>query len=79
VPIPDIHFSNLGQGPDGITAGELTQKILQEVSTDTIKAVADNAKNLLGGAANGILGVGTNAMGAGMNTLKKGLGGLFGK
>jgi hypothetical protein len=80
VPIPDIHFSNLGQGPDGITAGELTQKILQEVSTDTIKAVADNAKNLVGGVANGIIsGVGTNAVGAGVDTIKKGLGGLFKK
>jgi hypothetical protein len=79
VPIPDIHFTNLGQGPDGITAGELTQKVLQEISTDTIKAVGDDAKNLLSGAANGILGAGTNAMGAGVDTIKKGLGGLFGK
>jgi hypothetical protein len=75
VPIPDIHFSNLGQGPDGITAGELTQKILQEVSTDTIKAVADNAKNLIGGAGGLISGVGTN----GVDTIKKGLGGFFKK
>lgn len=81
--IPDIHFSNLGQGPDGITAAELTQKVLQAVSADTIKAVGDNAKNLLGGAANTILsGVTTNGQKAvteGVNQLKKGLGGLLGK
>ena len=83
VPIPDIHFSNLGTGPDGITAAELTQKVLSEISADTIKAVGDNAKNLVGGAANTIIsGVttnGTKAIGQGVNQLKKGLGGLLGK
>ncbi len=83
VTIPDIHFSNLGQGPEGITAGELTQKVLKEVSADTIKAVGDNAKNLLGGAANSILSGVTNsgqkAVSEGVDKLKKGLGGLLGK
>jgi hypothetical protein len=83
VPLPDIHFSDLGKGPDGITAADLTQMILKEVSADTIKAVGDNAKNLLGGAANAILSGVTNngakAVGAGVDSIKKGLGGLFGK
>lgn len=86
VPIPDIHFSDLGKGNDGITAGELVQKILGEVTTDTVKALASSVSDLgknLTGAATGILsgavGNGTNAVGAGVDTLKKGLGGLFGK
>jgi hypothetical protein len=83
VTIPDIHFSNLGQGPEGITAAELTRKVLQQVSTETIKVVADSAKNLLGGAANTILSGVTNngqkAVTEGVDKLKKGLGGLLGK
>ena len=39
VSIPDIHFSNLGTGPEGITAGELTRKVLHEINTETFKAV----------------------------------------
>ena len=86
VPIPDIHFSNLGTGPEGITAGELTKKVLGEITTDTVKALAssvsDLGKNLTGAAKNILSGAtanGTNAVGAGVDTIKKGLGGLFGK
>jgi len=86
VTIPDIHFSDLGKGNDGITAGELVQKILGEVTAGTVKALASSVSDLgknLTGAATGILsgavGNGTNAVGAGVDTLKKGLGGLFGK
>jgi hypothetical protein len=83
VPIPDIHFSDLGKGPEGITAAELTQLVLKNISAETMKAVGDNAKNLLGDAAKNVLsGVATNgvkAVGAGVDSLKKGLGGLLGK
>ena len=86
VPIPDIHFSDLGKGNDGITAGELVQKILGQVTADTVKALAnsvsDLSKNLTGAAKDILSGAaanGTNAVGAGVDTLKKGLGGLFGK
>ena len=86
VPIPDIHFSDLGQGTDGITAGELIQKILGQVTADTIKSlissVGDLGKNLTGAAKDILSGAaanGTNAVGAGVDTIKKGLGGLFGK
>ena len=86
MPIPDIHFSDLGKGNDGITAGELVQKILGQVTADTVKALAnsvsDLSKNLTGAAKDILSGAaanGTNAVGAGVDTLKKGLGGLFGK
>jgi len=39
VPLPEIHFTNLGSGPEGITAAELTQRVLQEITTATLKAV----------------------------------------
>jgi hypothetical protein len=36
--IPDIHLANLGQGPEGITAAELTKKVISEISEDVAKA-----------------------------------------
>jgi hypothetical protein len=75
VPIPDIHFTQLGTGPDGITAADLTRKVLQQVLTETIKAVGDYAKNLAGDATGGLL----KGASSSMDTVKKSLGGLFGK
>jgi len=40
VPLPDIHFTNLGQGPDGITPAELTQKVIKQVTEGAVKAAA---------------------------------------
>lgn len=79
VPIPDIHFTNLGTGPDGITAAELTQKVLNEITTDTIKSVGDYAKNTLGKNAESILKSSTSdatkAAGSTVEQVKK----LFGQ
>lgn len=36
--LPDIHMSNLGQGPDGITGADLTKKLLNEVTLASIQA-----------------------------------------
>jgi energy-coupling factor transporter transmembrane protein EcfT len=86
VPIPEIHFTDLGKGNDGITAGELTQKILSAITASTVTAltssVADLGGNVTGAAKNILSGVttnGANAVGAGVDAVKKGLGGLFGK
>jgi hypothetical protein len=46
VTIPDIHFANLGTGPDGITAAELTKKILDEVTALVMKAVEKDLANI---------------------------------
>jgi hypothetical protein len=73
VPIPEIHFTDLGRGNDGITASELTQMVLKEISTDTIKAVGDYAKNIAGSTANDLI------KGADADKLKKGLDSLLGK
>jgi uncharacterized protein involved in outer membrane biogenesis len=71
LPLPDIHFTDLGKGDAGVTAADLTKKILGEITTGTLKAltsaVADLGKDVTGTA------------GAGVDKLKKGLGGLFGK
>ena len=39
LPLPDIHFTDLGKGPEGITAGDLIKKVLGEITTATVKAV----------------------------------------
>ena len=50
VPLPEIHLTDLGQGGEGITAAELTKKLLREVLRKAIpaaqKAVADLGKGL---------------------------------
>jgi uncharacterized protein involved in outer membrane biogenesis len=71
LPLPDIHLTNLGTGPDGITPAELTKDVLSEVVDGTLKAVAKSATNIGKGAEN----VGKE----GVNAVKKGIGGLFGK
>jgi len=50
VPLPDIRFTNLGQGPDGITPAELTQKVIAEVTADAVKAAAGAVTDIGKGA-----------------------------
>jgi len=47
VPLPDIHLTGLGTGPEGITAGDLTRRVLSEVNKETLGAVG-NALGKLG-------------------------------
>jgi hypothetical protein len=86
LPLPDIHFTDLGTGTDGITAADLTKKVISEITVNTIKTLADsvaglgkNAVGTLKGAAQGLLDHSTNGVGAGVENLKKGLGNLLGK
>ena len=43
LPLPDIHLTDLGKGPDGITPADLTKQVLSEVVSGTIKAVGSAA------------------------------------
>lgn len=55
VTLPDIHLTNLGSGPDGITPAELTAMILSQLNTEAAKSAAGGAlKNLLHGAGGNI-------------------------
>jgi len=71
LPLPDIHLTALGKGPDGITPAELVKDVLGEVTTATLKAVVSSASNV--GKAAG------KAVGDNVNKIGKSLGGLFGK
>ena len=71
LPLPDIHLTDLGKGPEGITPTELTKLVLREVVSDTLKAVENAASNL--GKEAG------KAVGAGVNKITTGIGGLIKK
>jgi hypothetical protein len=79
LPLPEIHLTNLGQGADGITAADLTQKVLSEITTQTVKTLASNATGMAKDLVNGALLNATNAAGQSVDKLKKGLGNLLGK
>jgi hypothetical protein len=71
LPLPDIHLTNLGKDSAGITATDLTRRVLGAITTATIKAVA--------GATTDIGQRAGKAAGEGMNKITSGLGGLFKK
>ena len=82
LPLPDIHLTDLGQGNDGITAADLTKKILGEITTGTITALVSYASSLskdVTGAAKSVGEEAAKAAGEGVNKLKQGLGNLLGK
>jgi hypothetical protein len=71
LPLPDIHLTNLGKGNAGITAADLTRRVLGAITTATIKVV---------GSATTDIGKGSGkAVGEGMNKITSGVGGLFKK
>jgi len=39
VPLPEIKWTGLGTGPEGITAAELTEQVLERVTLESFKAV----------------------------------------
>ena len=71
LPLPDIHLTNLGKDKDGITAAELTRRVLDAITSATIKAVANATTDIGKGAG--------KAVGESMNKITSGLGGLFKK
>ena len=77
--LPDIHVPNLGKGSDGITAAELTRRVLDALTRDTVKAVASAATDVgknVGQVVGKELG---KSLGSNVSNLSKGLGGLFKK
>jgi hypothetical protein len=75
LPLPDIHLTDLGKGPEGITSTELTKQVLREVVSGAIQAVGSAATNLgkdIGKDAG-------KTVGAGVNVIKTGIGGLIKK
>jgi len=78
VPIPTIHLSNLGTGPEGITVTELTKQVLSEIEKAAVKAAASSAGDIGKAAENLTKGLGKNAGGA-LTNVTRGIGNLFKK
>jgi uncharacterized protein involved in outer membrane biogenesis len=78
LPLPTIHLQNLGTGPDGITAAELTKKILSEIEKASLKEVASSTADLGKVAESLTKGLGKNSGGA-VSNVTQGIGNLFKK
>jgi hypothetical protein len=79
LPLPDIHLTNLGTGPDGITPADLTKLVLGQIVSGTLTAVAKNATDIGKDATKALTTGAENAGKEGVNAVKKGIGSLFGK
>lgn len=73
--LPDIHLTDLGKGADGITATDLTRRVLGAITAATIKAVASDATNIGKDIGKDVQNLGSG----GVDKIKQGLGGLLGK
>ena len=71
LPLPPVHLSNLGTGPDGITAADLSKRLFSDLTSAIIKAVASSTTDIGKDAGKPAT--------ESVDKLKKGLGGLFGK
>jgi uncharacterized protein involved in outer membrane biogenesis len=78
VPLPEIHLTDLGKGPDGITAAELANRVLSAIEKEAVKASGSAVASLTKDAANLTKGLGTNAAGT-IDSVTKGIGGLLKK
>jgi hypothetical protein len=78
LPLPDIHLTNLGQGNAGITATDLTRRVLGAITAATVKVVASATTDIGKGAGNWGRDAG-KAVGQDMNKITKEIGGLFKK
>lgn len=73
--LPDIHLTNLGQGPDGITPAELTKQVMSQITASTIKSLGDSVTGL---GKDLLEDVKKNPADA-VNKITKGINGLFKK
>jgi uncharacterized protein involved in outer membrane biogenesis len=78
VPLPEIHLTNLGSGPEGITPAELTKRVLGAITEETVKASAD----VIAKIGKGAMYIGSDAAKGATNAVEKaakGIGDLFKK
>jgi hypothetical protein len=76
--VPEVHLTKLGEGADGITAAQLSEKVFAELFQNTLKAVTEQIGNIGKGATDMIKGATTNGI-PNVDGIKKGVGDLFKK
>lgn len=78
VPIPTIHLTNLGTGPEGITVTELTKLVLSEIEKAAVKAAASSSADIGKAAENLTKSLGKDSGGT-VSNITHGIGNLFKK
>jgi uncharacterized protein involved in outer membrane biogenesis len=68
--VPDIKFNNLGTGPDGITAGELTKRVITELTSQIGPIAAQEISKFGKQVLDTTTGEATKAVGEAGKTLK---------
>jgi uncharacterized protein involved in outer membrane biogenesis len=76
IPLPPIHLTDLGTGSDGITAAELTKRVLEAIIASAEKAAASGITDLGKGATDAAKSIGKTAT-DGVGKIGKSLGDLF--
>ena len=79
LPLPDIHLTNLGKGNAGITATDLTRRVLGAITSATIKTVASASTDIGKDAADALGKDAGKAVSEGASKITSGIGGLFKK
>ena len=75
ITLPEIHLTNLGQGPEGITPGELIKQVVTIVTESVVKNAASAIADIGKGAAD----TATKAASGAVDKATKGIGDLFKK
>lgn len=78
VPLPEIHLTQLGAGPDGITAADLAARVLKEILQAAIPA-AEKALVDLGKGATGVVKDAGKGATENLEKATKGIGDIFKK
>jgi uncharacterized protein involved in outer membrane biogenesis len=78
VALPEVHLTDLGKGPDGITAAELTSRVIQAIEKEAVKASSGVVSDLAKEATGLTKDLNKTANGA-ADKLSQGIGGLFKK
>ncbi len=78
IPLPDIHLTDLGKGPEGITPAELTKVVLQAIEKSAVQA-ASGAVGDIGKGATALTKDLSKTVSGSAGSITKGIGGLFKK
>ena len=78
IPLPEIHLTGLGQGPEGITPAELTKVVLQAIEKSAAQA-ASGAVGDIGKGATALTKDLNKTLSGSAGSITKGIGGLFKK
>ena len=76
VPLPEIHLTDLGKDANGITAAELTKRVLTVIERDALQAASGVVTDLSRGITDLTKQAATNPIGT-AEKVTKGIGGLF--